>query len=109
MRFFLGNVNRELTQPVSRRFETSSLFTLIALGSTSKDMSIFKKCPICGREAVLKDTERVEDHILRIFECRNGHEFKVKEDEEVLEQLPEWARTLQEELEESGLNSKNKV
>lgn len=62
-------------------------------------MPIFKDCPICSQEAVLKDTEELEGQVLRIFECRNGHRFRVDEDEEVLEALPECARMLREEME----------
>jgi len=38
---------------------------------------IFRKCPVCGEDAILKNIEPdfQKGVFRRVFECRNGHEF----------------------------------
>lgn len=65
-------------------------------------MAIFHKCPICGEFAFIKP--ELGDKEYKVFMCEKGHEFrktlnkdvKEVEDKEVWDQMPEWARVLNE-------------
>ena len=62
-------------------------------------MAIFDKCPVCGELASVQPEMGNKEH--RFFRCGNGHTFKkdVKpkvDDKEVMDHMPEWAKTLNE-------------
>lgn len=62
---------------------------------------IFEKCPVCGELAFVKS--ELCNSPQRVFECEKGHVFKKKvedkpktNDEEIWENMPEWAKLLKE-------------
>jgi hypothetical protein len=62
-------------------------------------MTLFQKCPVCGVFAFVQPD--LANNKSRFFKCGNGHIFKEKiqkkqaeDDKEVMDQLPEWVRIL---------------
>ncbi|WP_290596529.1 MULTISPECIES: hypothetical protein [unclassified Archaeoglobus] len=66
---------------------------------------IFRKCPFCGEDAILKTIEPdfSKGVFRRIFRCRNGHEF---DEESSLEEEKRWVREVFSELAEELLRRK---
>jgi len=63
------------------KFAQISLFLFFLKCQKCKNMpGIFRKCPYCGEDAILKTIEPDfrKGVFRRIFECRNGHEFSEK-------------------------------
>ena len=60
---------------------------------------IFRKCPYCGEDAILKTIEPDfrKGVFRRIFECRNGHEFS---EESGFEEEKKWVKEVFSELAE---------
>jgi len=66
---------------------------------------IFRKCPSCGEDAVLKNIEPdfQKGVFRRIFECRNKHEFS---EESSFDQERMWVRDVFQELADELLRRK---
>ena len=58
---------------------------------------IFRKCPFCGEDAILKTVEPdfSKGVFKRIFECKNGHEFS---EEVSFDEERKWVKEVFEEL-----------
>ena len=60
---------------------------------------IFRKCPFCGEDAILRNIEPdfSKGVFRRIFQCRNGHEFS---EESSFDEERKWVKEVFSELEE---------
>ncbi len=74
---------------------------VVLLEPQISDMAVFHKCPMCGEFAFIQPELGNKEN--KVFKCEKGHQFKMKvsqepkiEDKEVWDQMPEWAKTLNE-------------
>ena len=82
-------------------FAACSLAMILCYHLQFMVMTIFKNCPICGEVASV--IPELGDKEYRVFQCKNGHQFKKKkknepmdEDDEIWDHMPEWAKKLNE-------------
>jgi len=66
---------------------------------------IFRKCPFCGEDAILRNIEPdfSKGVFRRIFQCRNGHEF---EEESSFDEERKWVKEVFSELAEELIRRK---
>ena len=67
---------------------------------------IFRKCPYCGEDAILKTIEPdfSKGVFRRVFECKNGHEFT---DESSFDEEKRWVKEVFSELAEELIRRKH--
>jgi len=66
---------------------------------------IFRKCPYCGEDAILKTIEPdfSKGVFRRVFECRNSHEFS---EESSFDEEKRWVKEVFSELAEELMRRK---
>ena len=66
---------------------------------------IFRKCPFCGEDAILRNIEPdfSKGVFRRIFQCRNRHEFS---EESSLDEERKWVKEVFSELAEELIRRK---
>ena len=67
---------------------------------------IFRKCPYCGEDAILKTIEPdfSKGVFRRVFECRNSHEFS---EESSFDEEKRWVKEVFSELAEELIRRKH--